>query len=314
MKSEAGSTWFPLLSPNIHRAPLNATSTDHPPVIELIIFQTRVCGSAGDWIISPPFPSFCDKAHFLTSPLSLPPPLISRLFIRPLIHSSPAICSDLSHTPNSSFCIHALGLLPGYLFSLFSLPLPLSAHVLNIWTGFSLSTLASASYCQPLGPTCRHPVLAPMAKHLSAQMNAPCVRHLTATCSVPPFPQQPFYWLLHLLECSGRQQGNNPSGEDKRELKGDNSINLRMCLNSYCRLVSKSVSKVCLRNVIFSFGLAKPTVCVWNYETASLSVPAKEIAQTRQSLCWYENKGGICIKAKDNMCQGVRTACLSHLW
>lgn len=115
----------PTAVPWIHRPPLNEASTYRPAVIKLIIFQTRVCGSASDWIISPPFPSCCDKAHFLTSPLSLPPPLICRLFIRPLIHSSPAICSALPHTPLSSLCIHALALHPRHLFSSFCLLLSL---------------------------------------------------------------------------------------------------------------------------------------------------------------------------------------------
>lgn len=102
----------PTAVPWIHRPSLNEASTYRPAVIKLIIFQTRVCGSASDWIVSPPLPPCCDKAHFLTSPLSLPPPLICRLFIRPLIHSSPAICSALPHTPLSSLCIHALAFHP----------------------------------------------------------------------------------------------------------------------------------------------------------------------------------------------------------
>lgn len=122
-KSTAGPTWFPLLSPKIHRAPWTQHRRITRPWLNSLSF-----GSGSPALpVTESFPlRFPPPAIKLTSSRLLCHsrlPLISCLFIRPLIHSSPAICSDLPHTPNSSFCIHALALCPRYLFSSFTLPL-----------------------------------------------------------------------------------------------------------------------------------------------------------------------------------------------
>lgn len=199
---------------------MSAASTYCPPMIELIIFQTGVFNSASDWIISPPFPSFCDKAPFLTSPLSLPPPLISCLFIRPLIHSSPAICSVLPHTPNSSFCIHALALRPRHLFPPFflSLSLFLCPTSWRVSVFLHLAVLLIVDFTAPHAGTLfllRRPSICPHRWMRHVFVSLPD-GHLL--CS--PFPQQPFYWLLRRLESSGRQLGNKLLEKKRGNWKG----------------------------------------------------------------------------------------------
>lgn len=202
----------PTAVPWVHRPSLNEASTYRPAVIKLIIFQTRVCGSVSDWIISPPLPPCCDKAHFLTSPLSLPPPLICRLFIRPLIHSSPAICSALPHTPLSSLCIHALALHPpGICFPHFA------SFSLTFFPRTSGSSCADrrVSLSRRSSPLRIVDTSAPRScSDLPASVRAD-ERPICFVSSPDghllclPFPHLPFYWPLHLLECSGRRQGNN---------------------------------------------------------------------------------------------------------